>query len=706
MLKIVSGTMKKYISYCLFLFVLLLIDTNNLFAVPAVPYPITVTQPDGSTLQIRLKGDEFFRYKTTLDGYLLEENNEGFFVYAQLDDEKNIIATNVRATDNNSRTAGENQFLKTQKKNPDLTPVNQQMRVQRVAKSPSSEVQQKAFPLNGSPKSLVILVNFSNKSFVVANPQEAFTNMLNQEGYSENGGTGSARDYFISSSMGLFTPRFDVTGPYNLPNDMEYYGKNSGGDDVRPRQMIIDACRLAHDDGVDFSKYDTDSDGYVDNIFVFYAGYNEAEGGPANTIWPHRWALSPTLTLNGVKIYDYACTSELRGKNGSNMCGIGTFTHEFGHVLGLPDFSATNGASHQTLSDWSVMDGGAYLNDGRTPPAYSAYERFFLGWMTPVEINSPAYITLDTLTTSNTAYLISQSGSHNLIGSNPISKEFFMLENRQKTGWDSYLPNSGMLITRINYNATTWRTNEVNNIATTMGVNIMEADGIASEATLSGDPFPGKKNIRTYNPKLGNETDINKPLEQIEEIDGKIQFAFMGWRKQLATPVALAAKDVIPYSFTAVWQSVQEATAYYLTVYEQPTTTDTVFIEKNLLLEDTTYIFNNLYTKEYAYKIKACYRKLTADNVILYENISPYSNEIKVEMINIPTCCLLNVIRGQDGTMTIYIPSTKQPLYIYDTKGILFRKIDSDINSITIDDLPQNQIYIMKSGERWIKIFF
>ena len=126
-------------------------------------------------------------------------------------------------------------------------------------------------------------------------------------------GTGSARDYFGDNSMGAFQPQFDVYGPYDLPNNMAYYGGNSGGSDKNPRQMIIDACTLASNAGVDFTQYDTDNDGYVDNVFVYYAGYNEAEGASSNTIWPHRWVLANTSTkFNGKIVYDYACTSRIK----------------------------------------------------------------------------------------------------------------------------------------------------------------------------------------------------------------------------------------------------------------------------------------------------------------------------------------------------------------------------------------------------------
>jgi len=506
----------------------------SLFAVPALPFPVNITQPDGTVLTIRLHGDEFFNYKTTLDGYALVQNTEGILTYAQPDSNGNLKSTLIKASNVEKRSLTEKSFILNLTPDLNLSKVSSIRRAARLTKSVVSTTQQVTYPLIGTPKSLVILVNFSDKSFVTSTPQTAFTNLLNQKGYSANGGTGSATDYFHDSSTGVFNPQFDVVGPFTLPQNMAYYGANdASGNDVKPQQMVIDACTLASASGVNFQQYDTDNDGIVDNVFIYYAGYNEAEGGPDYTIWPHRWALNDLSTkFNGVSVSDYACTSELRSNTGQNMCGIGTFCHEFGHVLGLPDYYATNDAVQHTLSEWNIMDYGPYLNSGRTPPSYSAFDRFYLNWLVPTELKTGGDYSLDTLTTSNKAYLISQYGNHNLKGSNPSPVEFFTLENRQKKGWDTYLPGHGMLITHIFYNNATWNANTVNNDAAAMGVDIVEADGIAlSEAstidpTLSGDPFPGTSKVTSYIPLLRNGTNIHKPLAKIQEINGIIQFHF------------------------------------------------------------------------------------------------------------------------------------------------------------------------------------
>lgn len=507
------------------------------FAVKAYPFPVKVTQPDGTQLTIRLQGDEFHHLKMTEDGYLLKRNSKGFFTYAISNAAGEITVSKHIARNINRRSSLETQFLRTVSKAAVLKRVLSTR--QKSKMSGTEDHAQRVFPLTGAPKSLVILVNFSDAGYVTPTPQTAFTNLLNQDGYSANGGTGSARDYFMSSTYGKFAPNFDVVGPYTLSHTMAYYGANDASDnDVNPQQMIIDACTLAAANGINFTQYDTDSDGFVDNVFVYYAKYNEAEGGPANSIWPHRWTLDNYNTkFNGKIIYDYSCTSELRGSSGSNMCGIGTFCHEFGHVLGLPDYYDTSGTQTNTLNSWSIMDEGAYNNQGRTPPTYSAYDRFFLGYITPQQIYTPSDFTLLPLyqgkippeNTNNQTFLLSAT-THNLNGSNPFPAEFFMLEYRAKTGWDTYLPQEGMLIWHIDYKKTAWDDNTPNNytgtiqtVSSHMRVYLQPTSG---STTTPGSAFTSG----SFTPITWTGTDINRPITGIAKTTENITFRLMAPR--------------------------------------------------------------------------------------------------------------------------------------------------------------------------------
>ena len=530
----------RKIFYLILFFSVSTIYISRLYAVRATPYPITITQTDGSVITIRLHGDEFFSYKTTLDGYTLVPNSKGILTYAQKDATGNIFSSGVKANNAEKRLNKEKVFVKSLTPYLNFNKQNLSNRSLRAPNANSSSTIQKSYPKTGSPKSLIILVNFSDKSFITSTPQTAYTNLLNQDGYSTNGGTGSARDYFMASTYGKFSPTFDVVGPYTLPQTLDYYGKNDANkQDTNPRQMVIDACAAADVAGLDFTQYDTDNDGRVDNIFVYYAGYNEAEHGPTNTIWPHRWSLANTNTkFDGKIIYDYSCTSELSGASGSNMCGIGTFCHEFGHVLGLPDYYDTSDTQTHTLDYWDIMDAGPYLNNGRTPPTYSVYDRFYLGYITPEQIKSPSFLTLKPIyqektqpaNTTNQAYLFS-STTHNLSGLSPSPTEFFMVEYRKKTGWDAYLPAEGMLIWHIDYNNTAWNNNTPNNYTGTsqtysshMRVYLQPLVG---STTTPGTAFT----IGSFSPTTWAGTDINRPITYIKKTSDSITFRFMGWGK-------------------------------------------------------------------------------------------------------------------------------------------------------------------------------
>jgi M6 family metalloprotease-like protein len=567
------------------IFSFLILTISNIYSVPATPNPISVTQPDGTELTIRLHGDENFNYKTTMDGFALETNSDGVYTYAQLDANNKLICTNIKANNIEKRLPAEKAFVSKLTPNLNLSKQNLIGRAMRSRSNISSSSPQKSYPLIGSPRALVILVNFSDNVFKTPSPQVAFTNLLNQDGYSANGGTGSARDYFMASTYGKFAPTFDVVGPFTLANNIAYYGANaSNGDDGKAEYMIAEACAAANA-SVDFANYDVDNDGYVDNVFVYYAGYNEAEGASANTIWPHRFDLYSggypnNRIFDGKTVNNYACTSELKGASGTSMCGVGTFCHEFGHVLGLVDYYHTT-ESKTTLETWDIMDGGAYNNSGRTPPLYSVYDRFFLGYLTPQQYSFGASLTLNPLyqgktqptDTKNQAFLFSAT-THNLNGANPSPKEFFMVEYRKKTGWDAYLPAEGMLIWHIDYDQAAWNNNSPNNYTGTsqsasshMRVYLQPLTG----STLStGTAFTSG----AFTPTTWSGVDIKRPLTNIVKSTDYMTFRLMG------------GGDIPTINTTG-------SLTNFITVQGTPSNSQTIVVNGKLLSSAITLSFNN-----------------------------------------------------------------------------------------------------------------
>lgn len=546
---------QKVISYALFSLI-----SGTALAIPAKPGLLNITQNDGTEVSVRLIGDENAHVYTTPSGALLSEVS-GQFYLADIDASGKLVPTQQRYT---SEPSAKLQAIEASAANKAIDFLRRQAK--RSAKKstknqsgfpglfPNSE-----FPVTGSPRALVILIEYSDVSMSQPNASDYFTRLLTEPGFSDYGGTGCAEEYFKENSLGKFTPQFDVVGPVKLSRQRQYYGgNNSYGQDLHPEEMVIEACQLL-DDQIDFSIYDTNNDGKIDNVFVFYAGRGENDGGGANTIWPHSSNISNLgeYLFDGVQLDYYACSNEWQG---TRPDGIGTFIHEFSHVMGLPDLYATDYTDAFTPGPWSVLDAGPYNNNSCTPPNYSAFERYALGWFDPVVIDTPTSATIPPIS-SNVAGIIQLTGSN----------EYYLFENRYQEGWDSYLPGHGMLVWHVDYKADVWQLNSVNNTATHQYVDLIEADGIPTAGTRSGDSFPGASGINTLssstNPALKwwNGTGTGLTFTNISE-DGKLlNFCINDGVSTITEPEVLEAEDISGTSFTAKWQGT--ADSYYLSVF-------------------------------------------------------------------------------------------------------------------------------------------
>lgn len=565
-----------------------ILSGSLLLAVPARKGIHTVTQPDGKQIALILQGDENFHYQTTTDGYAVVMNKDGYYVFAQVSPDGVFTPSDITACNPQERNTSTTEALRqllTNKDEISRTRVKRSMEL-KPKKMVSSVT--KAAGTHG--KCVIILAQYSDKSYIIPNANQEFSDMMNKEGYSNKyGQEGSAFDFYKDNSMGQFTPQFTVIGPVTLPNNMNYYGANDAyGDDLRPAQMAVDAINKAKSEleKLTMTDYDNDGDGEMDNIFIYFAGNNEAEGGAANTIWPHAWniqsaGLTPP-TINGVKINTYACSSELRGTS-SNMAGIGTFVHEFGHILGIPDmydadYTGSGGDSF-ALDCWSTMSAGSYNGNGYVPAGYTAYERMFCGWLNPTELTTPQIGELKSLQSNNEAYIL-KSGKEN---------EYFLLENRQLEKWDRELPKSGMLIYHIDYNASIWQTNKVNVNPNHQYVDLEAADNNKEMysssnpdlyyTSLLGDPYPGSKNkteftdITKPGSVLWSGAKLNKPITNIKEVNKIITFSFMGGNDLMA-PKNLVASDIRDTEFSISWDAVDKAEKYFIDVFTYDGTTE------------------------------------------------------------------------------------------------------------------------------------
>ena len=466
-------------------------------AVPAHKKPIQVTQPDGTTVTIQLHGDEWMHFNTTADGYSVVKNQQGYYVYAE---KKNgeLKATNVVAHDATKRKANEVTFLKNIKKYqaPEMSKKTAQMKQTTQQRQQQTLKSRRAAQYDyNNFRGLVILIQYNDKEFSRDDYATIANDMMNQEnytGYDNEVYTGSVRDYFSDNSDGQFKPEFDVYGPYTV-NYSQYDGESK-------TNKILVAALNAADTDIDYSQYDRDGNGYVDMIYFLIAGNgSNYSGNDSRLYWPHRSCITENnhyMHRDGVILWDYASSVELSGWTSQpstvKIDGIGTICHEFSHVLGLPDFYDTDyegsGGDSNDPGDWSVMSGGSYFNDGRSPVGYSLYERYCVGFIESIEdITQPGNYTLEPLANSKKGYCLNT----------PEAKEYFLMENRQrnKFKWDAYLPGDGMLVHRVDYtNESVWWNNTINANPSHNYYELVRADGVKGSAS-SSDPFPGSKKV-------------------------------------------------------------------------------------------------------------------------------------------------------------------------------------------------------------------
>lgn len=382
----------------------------------------------------------------------------------------------------------------------------------------------------GHKRQLVVLAAFADVSFVDPNPLQLWGRIFNEEGFAEDQFIGSVHDYFYDQSYGKLNLQFDLQY-VRLNSKCAKYASTAKNDD-NSQYLVYDIVdSLTNRGNIDWSTYDWDDDGNIDQIIIIYAGKGQNDGGGTNTIWPHHSFLTwhtgghtKNVTSGGKDyiINRYCCIQER--KNTNSYGSFGTICHEYSHCFNLPDIYA----GKSIIEYWDLMDAGNYNADGFKPCNYSAFERMLMGWIDIQELTTAEEINnIPALSDEPKAYLVRNDG---------YSNEFYIIENRQKKGWDANLPGSGLVIFHIDYDKTLWD-NLANINANYLRYTIIPANNNSNVSGQSGWAYPYVANDSLTNlsvpaaelihPNTDNSLLMSKPITKMRVVNGLASFHFM-----------------------------------------------------------------------------------------------------------------------------------------------------------------------------------
>lgn len=521
---------------------------------------VVVTQADGTRLTVILHGDEYASWYTTLDGALLVQDDGNYYI-ANVSSDGMLTPSHQLAHEPLMRENAERNLVLMQNHKAFISrvePLMAQGGSLPVLKAEAGGVRKlqvsndsTLFPHTGSPKALVILVEFSDTTFTLPDPKASFNDYLNNEdgnipnrGYGENRNPKGIRGYFKDMSFGQFTPQFDVVGPVQLKNPLAYYG--AGNDNMY--RLIPEACK-AVDDSVDFSQYDANNDGRVDLVYIIYAGHSQSESGNStDDIWPKSGAQN-FGQFDGKTVYRYGVNNEMNGNENRAtklINGIGLFCHEFSHCMGLPDIYATGGSvgynkDNFGMEYWDLMDGGEYVSNGRYPTAYTAWEREVMGWMNVDTLSDTTHVVMSHIAKQDTiahAYKILND---------TVRNEAFYLQNIQQKRWNSGLPGHGLLVYRVSYQYDVVSVGDRQNsglrpriIPIPADGNIMGQGSVANMtdyrkylADMAADTYPGTTGVDSipYFITYDSAKIVKPVLHIVESDDGIVSFDYLGVRR-------------------------------------------------------------------------------------------------------------------------------------------------------------------------------
>ena len=627
--------MNKKITLWLFACFLFLLG-HDVFAVPAVPWPVEKTQPDGSKITVYIRGDEKVHWMESLDGYTLMYDTEKYIVYAEQDAGRNMVPSNRKFTETSTPPG---RVMK------GLTYSTEQIRVmQQIWEVTGNIPPQRAGATTGSRKALCVLMGFKDKPFT--KDKNEFQTLFNQVGLypADNSSKGSVRDFFRENSYGQLDLTVTLAGPYTTDNNLSYYAPES-----RWQTFAREAAQKAYNAGINFNEFAVN--GVLETFHILFAGYGDENINNGQQIWSHKWGF-PTVNLGGVSLSVYSCSPELRGSSGSNTTFIGVICHELTHVFGSPDYYDTDyagsGGNYAGSGNWDLMANGSWNDSGRQPAHINMFQKILYNWVTPVELTSPLDVTgmppsaqpatsfTETLVPYPPGPPVAYSIQANSNG------EMYVLENRQKIGFDSSTPGTGLLIWHVHPGALTGNANNAGHpqqmypVVASSTIPIPTGT-VASYGSVNsaGAPFPGSSGKQTFSAKTtpamftwtGLQT-VAKPLTEITEAANRtVSFKFMDGP---ADPVANLQSSVSAGNVTLSWNAPATGEVQGYKIYRDGLLQYTINNKAT-----THYTQISVTNGTYVYGVSAFYEATESDLATKSVTVTTGSDAYRLPVVNL-----------------------------------------------------------------------
>jgi M6 family metalloprotease-like protein len=435
----------------------------------------TFTQPDGSKLEVRGWGDQHYAVFETMDGYTVTKNPEtGFWEIAQrsqdgtrlepvgavfgvADGGRSRVTPGVRIDPDSARAAGREGANRMAGRRCDERRKERKEELRafrRMAAAGGPVFAPPQRTTTGDFVGLCLLIDFSDVPATI--PREEVERFCNQVGYNGFGNNGSVHDYFLESSIGRLRYTNVVAPYYRAKKPKTYYTDRNIQMGVRARELIREALDHWKANGFNFSSLTADGNGMVYALNVYYSGpvvNNWSEG-----LWPHAWMLGTSVPLApGISAFDYQFTAM-----GSELL-LGTFCHENGHMLcDYPDLY-DYGNESAGVGMFCLMCAGNHA-DQRNPVQISAYLKRLSGWAKSVT-NLEHGATVSLTAGQNEFAIFSKNND-----------EYFIVENRAKTGRDAALPDAGLAIWHVDEQGD--NSNEQMSAASHYELSLEQADGL------------------------------------------------------------------------------------------------------------------------------------------------------------------------------------------------------------------------------------